>query len=121
MAVALSVYVTDRGLAGGTTAESYGFATYDPIIGNPGMAGTGGRFIDIDAAVGAGSAELLFGVGTPPVMTVMDILTLTNENSSDGVLFEDPDDGDDQIDMFEQILRSLANDLFSAINETGDI
>lgn len=122
MAVALAVYVTDRGLAGGNVAEAYGFTTFDPTAGeDPGLAGLGGQLFDIDAAVGAGTAETLFGIGTPSSLTVLEILTKTDENSSDGVIFEDPDDGDSTIDIWEAALRSLANDLFTAINEGGDI
>jgi hypothetical protein len=122
MAVALAVYVTDRGLAGGPVAEAYGFSTFEPTPGeDPGMAGLGGRLFDIDEAAGTGTAETLFGVGTPSVLTVMDILSKTSDNSSDGVVFEDPDDGDSAIDVWEAALRSLANDLFTSINESGDI
>jgi hypothetical protein len=118
MAVALAVYVTDRGLAGGSMAEAYGFATFDPTVGE---AGLGGRLFDIDGTIGAGTAETLFGTGTPSSLTVLDILVMTDENSSDGVIFEDPDDGNSEIDVWEAALRSLANDLFTAINESGDI
>jgi hypothetical protein len=122
MAVALAVYVTDRGLAGGIMAEAHGFSTFDPTAGeDPGLAGLGGRLFDIDDALGAGAAQTLFGAGTPSSLTVMEILTKTDENSSDGVIFEDPDDGNSDIDVWEAALRSLANDLFTAINETGDI
>ena len=122
MAVALGVYVTDRGLAGGSMAEAYGFSTFAPAPGEDlGLAGLGGRLFDIDAAVGTGTAATLFGAGTPSSLTVLEILVNTDENSSDGVIFEDPDDGNSEIDLWEAALRSLANDLFTAINEGGDI
>ena len=39
-------------------AEAYGFTTYDPTPGeDPGLAGLGGQLFDIDAVVGAGTAE----------------------------------------------------------------
>ena len=74
---------------------------------------------DIDAAVGAGTAQTLFGTGAASVMSVMDILHGTDERSSNGNVFED--DGDGEIEADEALMRVLANELFTAINESGDI
>ena len=111
MAVVLAIYVTDRDLAGGAYGESYGFEVSE--------TGVGSALFDIDAAVGSGSAEALFGTGTSSVMSVLAILTSTDAQSSNGVVFDT--DGDGTIDAREALLRTLANDLFTAINETGDI
>ncbi len=111
MAVALAVYVTDTGLADGDYGASYGFDVND--------SGVGASYFDVDAAVGAGTAETLFGPDADSVMSVMDILRETDERSLNGVVFED--DGDGQIEADEALMRFLANELFTAINESGDI
>ena len=111
MAVALAVYVTDSDLAGGGYAASYGFEVT--------TSGVGGSYFDIDAAVGDGTGETLFGTDAASLMSVMDILRNTDERSSNGNVFED--DGDGVIEADEALMRVLANELFTAINESGDI
>ena len=110
MAVAFAVYVTDESLAGGDMGASYGFEVT--------ASGVGGYYFDVDASVGAGTAETLFGAGTSSVLSVLDILKMTDDGSSNGIVF---DDGDGRIDANEAIMRALANELFTAINEAGDI
>ncbi|HUT92893.1 MAG TPA: SdrD B-like domain-containing protein [Thermoguttaceae bacterium] len=111
MAVALAVYVTNSDLAGGAYAASYGFEVT--------TSGVGGSYFDVDAAVGAGTAETLFETGTPSVLSVIEILKMTDARSSNGNVFED--DGDGVIEADEALMRVLANELFTAINESGDI
>ncbi|WP_372898515.1 SdrD B-like domain-containing protein [Stieleria sp.] len=109
LAVAFAVYVTNESLAG-TAAQSYGFVTDSD--------GVGARLYDVDAAIGTGSSEQLFGSGVPSVLSVMEILTRVDNASTDGIVF---DDGVGGIDSLEALRRSLANDLFTSINEAGDI
>jgi hypothetical protein len=61
-----------------------------------------------------------FGVADNSLLTVLDLLFATNGNSIDGVLYDMDGDGDAD-DDWETVLRTLANDVFSAINESGGI
>src|SRR5438874_1821756 len=104
MATALAVYVTDQTLAG-TTAVAYGFqvsatglATRTFNVGNNGAA---------------------FGVADNSSLSVMDLLLAVNARSHNGLLFDL--NGDGRIDGSEAGYRAAANDLFTAINEAGDI
>jgi len=110
LAVALAMYVTNEGLAG-TAAQSYGFVTSSN--------GLGGSMFDIDLELRTGSSERLFGAGTSSIQTVFSIFDQVDEKSHAGVLFDS--DGDGKIDRSERFLRRLANRLFAAINEAGDI
>ncbi len=96
MAVALAVYVTDVDLAGGTYAAAYGF--------NVSSAGTGAK------TFGVGSAGSGLGVSNGSVLSIFDILKKANNVASGGTLYSN-----------NSTTRSLLNDLFSAINEQGDI
>lgn len=69
--------------------------------------------------MGTGSAETLFGDGKASVQTIMDIMLMTESRTVNGLLFDV--DGSGRISRGESVLRSLANDLFAAINEAGDI
>jgi len=112
MAVAFAVYVTNQGLAGGNYGAAYGFEVT--------ATGLGASSFDIDAAVGAGTAETLFGEeGTVGVLKVLQILQYTDARSSDGVIFDC--NGDSHLDSNERVMRYLANKLYTAINEAGDI
>jgi hypothetical protein len=53
-------------------------------------------------------------------VSVLDMLLATNDMSLNGVLYDMDGDGDAD-DSFETLLRTLANDVYSAINEAGDI
>ncbi len=110
MAVAFAVYVTDQGLAGGSYGAAYGFEVTD--------TGLGSTSFDVDAAVGAGTAHTLFGTDAS-VLEVMDILKRTDERSWDGVIFDS--NGDGVLQHEEDVMRRLANRLYTAINEVGDI
>jgi hypothetical protein len=55
-------------------------------------------------------------------MQIIDLLLATDRMSLDGLLYDDADgdgEGDGTIDDWEQLLRTLANDVYSAINEWG--
>jgi len=95
MALAFATYVTNQSLAG-TAGEAYGFTVTEYGVGI--------------ATYNIGSAGEAFGVADDTEMTVMDILQATNDQAVDGVLYE----GD-------RILRSMANAVYTAINESGSI
>ena len=61
-----------------------------------------------------------FGVADGSDVTVLDLLLAVNAQTSDGLLFDLNDDGDTD-DLDETLFRTMANDVFSAINEDGDI
>jgi len=95
MAVALASYVTNSTLAG-TTAEAYGFLVTEHGLGV--------------ATFNIGDNGAAFGVADNTEMTVMEILAATNDQSIDGVLFQ-----------MNNVWRSMANDVYTSINESGDI
>jgi hypothetical protein len=111
MAVALATYFTSSNLAG-NVAAAYGFNVTDTGIGTK--------------VVNVGSAGAAFGVANGTDMTIMQLLLATDS------LTDVPDDvsgfayiydcnGDGQIDSEEALLRALANEIYSSINEAGDI
>jgi hypothetical protein len=53
-------------------------------------------------------------------VTILDLLLATNNYSINGVLYDLDGDGDADDDL-ETLFRTMANDVFSAINELGDI
>jgi parallel beta-helix repeat protein len=95
LAVALAVYSTTNTL-GGTAAARYGFAV-DAI-------GTGHRLYNI------GTNAAAFGVANNTKMEVLDILTAADARAVNGVLYGG-----------NSGLRNMANNVFSGINEQGDI
>jgi hypothetical protein len=103
LATALSVYVTNSTLAGGTYAASYGFTV---------VAGGGTGLATFN--VGSGAAAV--GQATGTTMTIMDILLAVDQHATQTttgtgfVLYS----GD-------QTSRSLADDLFGRINDLGAI
>jgi hypothetical protein len=107
MAVALAVYVTNQDLAG-TTAASYGFLVTEH--------GVGVSTFDVGdrnrAAFGLSATD-------STVLTVMDILLATDSLTRDGLLYGQ--NASHQIDGIEQALRTMANEVYSAINEQGHI
>jgi hypothetical protein len=114
MAVALATYVTSETLAGGDFAAAYGFNT-----SADGIAYT--TFNVLEALSVSEVADL----GLTPVMdaeghvTIIDILLATDEKAAEGLLYDADDSG--SISSFEKILRTLANELYTAINEGSDI
>jgi hypothetical protein len=105
MATALAVYVTNQSLAG-TTASAYGFQVSE--------AGVGTRTFDVG---GSGAA---FGVAANSQVGVLDLLLAVNSRSRNGLLYDLDGDGD-ATDAQETSYRTMANNVFSAINEAGDI
>ena len=113
MAVALATYFTSSNLAG-DVAAGYGF--------NVTQTGIGTKVVNVRDN-GAAFGEL---DGTD--LTIMQLLWATNnltDNIADGNLSGFADiydtDGDGVIDAAEAALRAMANDVYSAINEQGDI
>src|SRR5438876_2545773 len=104
MATALAVYVTNQSLAG-TTAAAYGFQVTP--------TGVGTRTFN----VGADGAA--FGVANNSAVSVLDLLLAVNARSHNGVLYDL--NGNGQIDSTEAGYRTMANDIFTAINEAGSI
>jgi len=96
LTTAFAVYVTNGNLAG-AVGENYGF-----IVD---MNGVG------IATWNVGLSGAAFGVDDYTDMTVMDLLLATNDMSENGVLYLN----------FDVMYRELANKVYSAINESGDI
>lgn len=92
---ALAVYVTNSSLAG-NVAASYGF--------NVGSNGTGALTINI------GSSGAAFGYPNNSTITILQALQGTNAQSSGGTLYGG-----------NTTLSDLANTIFDAINQGGDI
>lgn len=96
LATALSVYATNATLDNTDVAANYGF-----IVSGNGL-GT--------ATVNVGSNGAAFGVADNSVLTVLDLLKATDAQAVGGLLYN----GD-------ATLRKEANNIYSAINEEGDI
>ena len=122
MAVALATYVTRESSvsvdyltmssSGSLIAavESYGF---DVTVG-----GLGAMKVNVGAAGDA------FGLANNSEVQIIDLLLATNNRSLNGLLFDDLDgdgQGDGDIDSDEELYRTLANDVFSSINQSGAI
>jgi len=105
MATVLAVYVTNQTLAG-TTATAFGFLVTEN--------GLGTRTFN----VGANGAA--FGVVHHSEVAMLDLLLAVNSRSRNGLLYDLDDDGDAN-DSLETSYRTMANNVFSAINEAGDI
>ena len=117
MATALATYVTkesfvsidystltvDQSLVAGV--ESFGF---DVTVGGLGST-----------SFNVGDAGAAFGVADNSDVLIIDLLLAADSMAHDGILYDIDEDG--EIDSFEESLRVLANDVFSAINEFGDI
>jgi len=142
LAVALATYVTKEGLAGliyddsGLTQESFLFtdvdvdgvyelsegdtATIDAAL----IAAVESYGFDVTAGgVGScyfnvGNSSAAFEVDDNTEMQIIDMLLATDRMSTGGVLYDANGDG---IDDDEELLRTLANDVYSAINQQGHI
>ncbi|HVS34199.1 MAG TPA: SdrD B-like domain-containing protein [Gemmataceae bacterium] len=96
LATALSVYITNATLDPTEAAVKYGFTVSGNGVGT--------------ATVNVGSDGAAFGVANNATLTVMDLLLAADQQAVNGLLYN----GD-------STLRNEANDLFSAVNEAGDI
>lgn len=104
MATALAVFVTNQTLAG-TTAAAYGFQVS--------QYGVGSRTFNV------GNRGAAFGVANNTSLSVMDLLLAVNARSFNGLLYDT--NGDGVISPEEASLRTMANDVFSLINEAGGV
>jgi uncharacterized repeat protein (TIGR01451 family) len=104
LAVSLAIYVTNSNLAG-NVAVAYGF-TVNSI-------GTGAATFNI------GSAGEAFGVADNTTLTIYQVMQKTNDQARKGVLWDT--NGNGSISWMEQLLRNMANNVLTHINETGDI
>ncbi len=95
MATAFAVYVTNLNLAD-NVAASYGFLVTDGGVGI--------------ATFNIGSSGSAFDVADDTEISILDILLATNDQAVDGMLYD-----------LDAVLRALANEVYSAINEAGDI
>jgi hypothetical protein len=105
LAVALAVYVTNQNLAG-TVAANFGF-TVDAF-------GTGAGMFSV------GNNGAAFGLANGSTARIFDLLLAVNSRTSNGLLYDVNGDGD-TVDSNEALFRTMANDVFSAINEVGRI
>lgn len=105
LATAFAVYSTNTTLAGSTVAQNYGF-----IVDT---SGTG------SATYNVGTNGAALGVADYSILTIMEILLRTNDRANDGLLWDVDDSG--TISSFEQALRNMGNEIFTGINEAGDI
>ena len=112
LAVALATYVTSETLAGGSVAASFGFTT-----SADGIAYT--TFNVLHILTEQEAADLGLGPDANGMVTIIDILFSTNNLADEGLLYDA--DGDDSIHASELLLRTLANELYTAINEGSDI
>jgi hypothetical protein len=112
MAVALATYVTSETLASGNVAAAFGFDT-----STDGIAYT--TFNVLNVLTSSEATDLGLTPDAGGMVSIFDILSATNDKAADGLLYDA--DNDDTIDSFELLLRTLANELFTAINEGSDI
>ncbi|MFM8218889.1 MAG: hypothetical protein ACKOJF_08190, partial [Planctomycetaceae bacterium] len=97
LAAAFATYVTNSSLAGSSNiATRYGF--------NVSATGTGGKLFSV------GSSGAALGVADGTQLTIFQMLVLANSYAVNGTLYAG-----------NTTLRTKANVLFTAINETGDI
>jgi hypothetical protein len=90
--------------------ESYGF---DCTAG-----GLGSAWFNV------GDSGEAFGIDDGAEKQIIDLLLATNRMSRDGLLYDDDDEGEDghgELDEWELLLRTLANDVYSRINERGEL
>jgi len=86
--------------------ESYGFKVS--------AGGVGSTYFNI-----GDSGEAFDGYDDYDDVLVIDLLLATDRKTTDGLLYDV--DGNGQIDHLEAMLRTLANEVYSAINERGAI
>jgi hypothetical protein len=120
MAVALATFATSSNLSNGS-ASDYGFTVTETGIGTK--------------VVNVGDGGEAFGVDDNSDMTIMTLLLATNRYTGTGadLVYDGAQDTDDDgiadanggsrgsLEDYEKLLRVLANEVYTAINEDGDI
>lgn len=111
MALALATYFTSSNLTG-TVASDFGFHVTDTGIGTK--------------VVNVGASGAAYNVADGTDLTIMQLPQATNDltdlpDNQSGFAHLYDQNGDGQIDSAEAALRALANELYTAINEEGDI
>ena len=111
LAVALATYFTSSNLAGNVAAD-FGFNVTDTGIGT--------------RVVNVGSNGAAFSVADDTDLTIMQLLLATNDMTDlpdhvSGFAHVYDQDGDGQIEDFEASLRAMANEVYSMIDQQGDI
>ncbi len=101
LSLALATYVTNSTLAG-SVATSYGFG-----VSTSGLA---------IATFNVGADGAAFGVADNSVLSIIDLLNLTNARTTNGVLWDI--DGTGTLSANETILANMAYLLFDSINNT---
>ncbi|MFN5300033.1 MAG: SdrD B-like domain-containing protein [Planctomycetaceae bacterium] len=97
LGAAFATYVTNSGLAGSSNiATRYGFTVS--------ATGTGAKRFSV------GSSGTALGVANNSLLSIYEILVLANNHATSGTLY-----------VGNSTLRTQANELFTAINEVGDI
>jgi hypothetical protein len=114
MAVALSTYVTSENLAGDRYAAAYGF-----VVSANGIAYTTYNVLDVLTADEADQLGLTAAMDDSGNVALIEILAAVNSKATAGLLYDD--DGNGTIDTSEELLRTLAHDLFTAINKDSKI
>jgi hypothetical protein len=104
-ATALAAYVTNQNLAG-LAAVPYGFIVDAAGVGQ--------------ATIHVGEGGVAFGLANHTQARVIDVLLALNARSWRGRLYDLDGDGDND-DPTELHYRTLANTVFTTINEQGDI
>ena len=112
MAVAMATYFTSTNLSGSLVAANYGF--------NVTQTGIGVRIVNV------GNRGTAFGVADGTDLTISQLLHATDDltdldDQISGFAHIYDTNGDGVIDSQEAALRSQANELYTLINEQGDI
>ncbi len=72
--------------------------------------------------MGVGISGAALGLADGADKQIIDLLLATDLLSRNGLLYDDDDQGEDghgELDEWERLLRTLANDVYSRINEMG--
>lgn len=111
MAVALATFFTSRNFAGSDLAADYGFNVTDTGIGT--------RIVNV------GTSGAAFGVADYSDLTILQLLWATDSltdlpDGLSGFAHVYDRDGNGIIDANEALLRAMASQIYSGINEQGD-
>ncbi|HZL34049.1 MAG TPA: SdrD B-like domain-containing protein [Tepidisphaeraceae bacterium] len=106
LSAAFACYVTNSGLAGGSVAASYGFTVN--------TNGTGYDLINV------GSNGAAFGVANNTTISILQALNATDADAKNGALYATSEQVLGQT-FSSMTLQTMANNVYSAVNQNGDI